>query len=135
MKETLIDTDIFSYFLKGNTDVVKQILKYLKHYPVLNISSITYYEILSGLEYKNAKEQINDFEKLMSRCKIISTDIDSIKISAKEYGKLRRKGITIGTSDLLIAGITLKNGYILATNNMKHFKHIDGLKLINWKKS
>jgi len=132
MKEILIDTDILSYYLSGNSNVVKKILDYLKHYPVLNLSSITYYEILSGLEYKNANRQIADFEKMLSKCKINHVDIKSIKLSAKEYGRLRRKGIIIGNSDLLIAGIALSNGFILATNNKNHFKNIDGLDLINW---
>jgi len=132
MKKTLIDTDIMSYYLSGNSNVVKKILKYLKHYPALNLCSITYYEILSGLEYKNANRQINDLEKMLSKCNIIDVDIESIKLSAKEYGRLRRKGITIGNSDLLIAGVAMSNRYILATNNVNHFKNIDGLELINW---
>lgn len=135
MKETLIDTDIFSYYMKGNPDVVKKVLEYSKYYPVLNLSSITYYEILGGLEHKNAKRQIKDFERLLSRCNIIHIDLESIRLSAKEYGKLRRKGITIGNSDLLIAGIALANGYILATNNTNHFQNIEELELNNWKEN
>ncbi len=57
----------------------------------------------------------------------------SIRLSAKAYGKLRREGITIGNSDLLIAGIALSKGYVLATNNTNHFQNIEGLELINWK--
>ena len=52
MQETLIDTDIISYYLKGNKKVITKVIEYLKEYPTLNISSITYFEILGGLEYK-----------------------------------------------------------------------------------
>ena len=54
MKETLLDTDILSYYLKGDTDVDKKVKEYLKKSPTLVISKITQYEILSGLEYKKA---------------------------------------------------------------------------------
>ncbi|MEL6866704.1 MAG: type II toxin-antitoxin system VapC family toxin [Bacteroidota bacterium] len=133
MKERLIDTDIFSYYLKGDREVVQKLLEYLKHFPLLNLSSITHYEILSGLYYKKATKQIETFQKLLTRCRIINIDADSIAFSAKEYGRLRRVGITISNSDLLIAGTAVKNDFILSTNNTKHFKHIKGLVLTNWK--
>jgi len=132
MREVLIDTDIFSYYLKGERTVVKQILAYTKHYPILNLSSITYYEILSGLEHKQAAKQIKVFEQVLTKCKIINIDKPSMKLSAIEYGRLKRNGITIGNSDLLIAGVALSHQLNLVTNNTRHFKHINGLNLLNW---
>ncbi len=61
MKEALIDTDILSYFLKGEIGVVKKMMAYLKEYPKLNISIVTKYEVLSGLEYKKTVKQIENF--------------------------------------------------------------------------
>jgi len=58
----------------------------------------------------------------------------SIRLSAEIFGSLRRKGISIGTSDILIAGQALENGWVLVTNNEKHFRHIEGLETANWKK-
>jgi predicted nucleic acid-binding protein len=46
---------------------------------------------------------------------------------------LRRQGITIGTSDLLIAGIAIEKNLQLITNNKKHFENIEGLEMDNWK--
>ena len=57
MNETIIDTDIISYYLRGDDSVIKNVLKYLNKYSTLNISSITYFEILSGLEYKKATKK------------------------------------------------------------------------------
>ena len=133
MRETLIDTDILSYYLKGNEKVIAKVIEYLKEFPTLNISSITYFEILGGLEYKKATRQIKEFENFSSNCRIFNVDQESIRLSAKEYGRLRRKGITIGNSDLLIAGIALKNKLVLITNNTNHFKQIKGIKVDNWK--
>jgi tRNA(fMet)-specific endonuclease VapC len=47
--------------------------------------------------------------------------------------ELRRNGITIGTSDILIAGIAIENGLTLVTNNEKHYQPVERLKLENWR--
>lgn len=51
MNRALIDTDILSYYLKGDIGVVKNFEKY---FDIVEISIITYYEIVSGLHAKNA---------------------------------------------------------------------------------
>jgi len=133
MKVTLIDTDILSYYLKGDLLVGKQVKHYLNHFSLLTISKITQYEILSGLEYKQAIRQIKQFEILLADFEILPLSGNTIRTAAIEYGKLKRKGITIGNSDILIAATALSNNMTLATNNVKHFKHIEDLQIINWK--
>lgn len=54
MNRVLIDTDILSYYFKGDELVVKNFEKYLQTYDLLEISILTYYEITSGLLAKNA---------------------------------------------------------------------------------
>lgn len=58
---------------------------------------------------------------------------NSKNIYAIEFGNLKRLVITIGNSDILIAATALSNNLTLATNNVKHFKHIKNLSIINWK--
>ena len=43
MKATLIDTDILSEFLRGNSKVVENADIYLKEFGILNLSIISYY--------------------------------------------------------------------------------------------
>ena len=133
MKEALIDTDILSYYLKGDENVIEKIVVYLSDFPTLNISFITYYEILKGLEYKKATKQISNFEDFINQCNLINIDKESIQQSAKIFGHLKSKGISIGTADLLIAGIALQNNFQLITNNTKHFADIENIDLANWK--
>ncbi|MBI5893407.1 MAG: type II toxin-antitoxin system VapC family toxin [Deltaproteobacteria bacterium] len=49
MKPALVDTDILSLFFRNNENVVSNFKAYLKEHEKINISIITYYEILSGL--------------------------------------------------------------------------------------
>jgi len=133
LEKALIDTDILSYFLNGDEKVTAMVQEYLVHYDKLLFSQITYFEILAGLEYKQASRQISKFELFASKCSILTLTENSLNVSAKVYGELRRKGIQIGTPDLLIAGIAIDRNLILITNNDKHYLPIDRLTLKNWK--
>jgi len=129
--EALVDTDILSFYFKGDEKVVEGFTTYLKEFDQITISIITYYEIIAGLKFKKADKQLSDFEDFVDNNTILHISEDSVKLSAEIYADLRHKGITIGTSDILIAGIALHNGLTLVTNNMKHYEAISGLLLAN----
>lgn len=105
---------------------------YLKEFPKITISEITYFEILAGLTFKRASKQIEEFESFISTCEILKLSILSLRTSANIYAELREKGIAIGTPDLLISGIALSNNLTLVTNNQKHYQPISGLTTANW---
>ncbi|HNV31125.1 MAG TPA: type II toxin-antitoxin system VapC family toxin [Cyclobacteriaceae bacterium] len=131
MTEALVDTDILSFYFKGDEKVVEGFTTYLKEFDQITISIITYYEIIAGLKFKKADKQLSDFEDFVDNNTILHISEDSVKLSAEIYADLRHKGITIGTSDILIAGIALHNGLTLVTNNMKRYEAISGLLLAN----
>lgn len=132
MKETLIDTDILSLFLRGNKNVKSKVEEYLNYYPTLNISILSYYEILSGLKHRDANKQLESFLKLCEAVSITPVTKESSNKSADIYAQLRKSGQIIDDVDILIAGICLENDYILATNNTRHFSRIGELEIDNW---
>ena len=134
MTESLVDTDILSFYFKGEQRVVDHFNEYLKEFDVINISIITYYEILGGLKFKKAERQIKEFEEFVNNNTIIHISEESAKISGDVYADLRQKGITIGTSDILIAGIAIENELTLITNNERHYDSVRELRIENWKK-
>lgn len=54
----------FIFLFKGDQKVVDKFHAYLRQFDVINISIITYYEILGGLKFKRAEKQINDLKSL-----------------------------------------------------------------------
>jgi tRNA(fMet)-specific endonuclease VapC len=48
MNKTLIDSDSLSFFLRGRPEVTARVGRYVAEHRQLNISVITYYEVLSG---------------------------------------------------------------------------------------
>ena len=134
MKPSLVDTDILSEFLKGNSKVISKVDEYLRKYGAINLSIITYYEILNGLLYKDARNQLSRFEQFVELNNVIPLTLQTTKIAAEIQADLRKKGTEIGHTDTLIAGIAIANEFQLVTNNTNHFNRIEKLELINWSK-
>lgn len=134
MRPALVDTDILSEFLRGTEIVVDNAKKYLENYDSINFSIITYYEILNGLLYKDARKQLKRFSEFAELNKILPLTLSATKQAAEIYANLRRKGQPIGHTDCLIAGIALTNNLQLVTNNIDHFKRVKGLEIVNWLK-
>ena len=135
MKIALIDTDILSMFFRGNKEVVAQFKKYLEQHDRVNISILTYYEILSGLIHKGATKQLELFHEFISQCDILAMTEESVSYSAKIYAEIRAKGKPVDDIDILIAGIAIEHCATLVTHNTRHFLRISGLTVEDWSES
>lgn len=133
MVASLVDTDILSYYFRQDSQIIRAVAKYLSRFDQLNISLVTYYEVIAGLKFKGSQQQLRLFEDFVRDHHVINVTRRSAIISGEIYASLRRKGIVIGTSDTLIAGIAIEHNLSLVTNNKRHFDLIDGLKIDNWK--
>jgi tRNA(fMet)-specific endonuclease VapC len=134
MKQSMLDTDILSEFLRGNPKVIAKVDEHLKEYGFISLSIITYYEILNGLLYKDARKQLSKFEAFVELNKVVPLTKRMAKIAANIQADLRKKGTEIGHTDTLIAGIAIANELQLVTNNTDHFIRIKGLEIANWAK-
>lgn len=132
MRPTLLDTDIVSNLVRRNPNVVQRAEEYGRLCGRLQFSVITYYEALNGLTYRDARQQMERFEAIVGLSDVVLVTAESAALSARIEADLRRKGLTIGHTDTLIAGVALANGLLLATNNTRHFERIAGLGLTNW---
>lgn len=134
MKPSMLDTDVLSEFLRGNPKVIAKVDEHLKEYGFISLSIITYYEILNGLLYKDARKQLTRFEEFVELNKVVPLTLRMAKAAAIIQADLRRKGTEIGHTDTLIAGISMTSEFQLVTNNSDHFKRIKGLDIANWTK-
>lgn len=107
MKQTLIDTDFLSMFFRNHPDVITCFSSYLARYKKVNISIITYYEILSGLKHRDAYKKITLFLEFVSKNKVIPLTEQSAAISAEIYAELRKDGEPLDDIDILISGTAI----------------------------
>lgn len=132
MRQAILDTDSVSYFFRGAPPVVEKVDHYLKGHGFINITVVTYYEVMNGLLYKDAKKQLARFEEFVRLNNVLPLTLKAATISAGFFAELRKMGKVIGHNDVLIAGIALEQDMVLITNNTSHFNRIDGLSLDNW---
>jgi tRNA(fMet)-specific endonuclease VapC len=112
--------------------VVEKLDKYLQEFGFVNISVVTYYEVLNGLYFKDAKSQLARFERFVELNQVLPLTDEIAKKAAEIYASLRKKGMTVGHNDMMIAGTAIVNNMTLVTNNTKHYEKIDDLEIDNW---
>lgn len=132
MKPAVLDTDTISYFFRNHPEVVEKLDKYLAEHGFVSISVVTYYEVLNGLYFKDAKGQLKKFEAFVALGDVLPLTDNIAKRCAQIYAELRKQGKTMGHNDILIAGTAIENDMILVTNNTKDFKDIPALEIDNW---
>jgi len=132
MNQALLDSDTLSFYFKGNPKVIQTIDGYLTAYGFVHISVITFYEILNGLLFKDARAQLQRFQQFVQLNQILPVNVVVAEVAAKIYADLRRSNQMIGHNDVLIGATAIENDLTLITNNINHFSRIPGLSLDNW---
>ena len=135
----LLDTDTLTHLHAGNTAVAER-LRTLDD-AIVGITLITKIELLrgridyvlkanAGTDLLRAQRLLERTEELLSQLLIISFDLKA----AEQFDRLRaiRSLGKVGRADLLIASIALSNRAVLVTRNLRHFKQIPGLIVVNW---
>jgi predicted nucleic acid-binding protein len=127
-----LDTNIISYMLRKDKRVCERYLEesYQGHECV--IPPVTYYEIKRGLLAANANARAREFDLLCNEFEVGVMSTQVWNEASRLYAVHRKRGQTLEDADLFIAAFCIINGYILVTNNTKHFKDIDGLRFTNW---
>ena len=127
-----LDTDILSYFLSGNPMVINKVNEAITYGHQIYLTCVNVYEVIKGLKYRGNNNKEQDFHKFLTNVTVSYLEDAAIQKAADIYAILRKKGVTIGDADILIASIVIANGGKFITNNAKHYQHIDGLIMENW---
>ena len=117
-----LDTDVSIEILK-NTDKASRLLDLTKDSEVC-ITSISVFELLLR------ETNLDAIEKLLLRTAILDFSELSARKAAEIFKDLKGKGQIIPLRDLLIASIAVANNCTLATLNIKDFKNVKDLKLL-----
>jgi tRNA(fMet)-specific endonuclease VapC len=132
MNPSILDTDMLMPLFKGAPSVVQRAQQHRDLFGHLNLTIITYYEVMKGHEYVKACQRQVVFDEFCRLNNVIFLDQAACRKAAQVYANLRRRGNLIPDADILIAGIALAGDYVLVTQNVKHFERIAGLKVENW---
>ena len=133
MKKYVLDSNIISYILKKDKEVIKKFRQANDNGDESIIPAIVFYEITRGLLSVGATTKMNDFSDLCDEFGIAEISLTVWREAAKIYSVLKKRGTLIEDADIFIAAFCIVNDCVLVTNNIRHFKVVDGLNFVNWK--
>jgi tRNA(fMet)-specific endonuclease VapC len=135
----ILDTDTLTHLHAGNQKIQERLQACED--PDVCTTVITKIEILRGRmdfvlkadskeNLLRAQQLLTRTEELLEQIFVVTIDVDAAVI----FGQLRANSSLrkIGRADLLIASITLASRATLVTRNVKHFKQISNLNVVNW---
>lgn len=128
----MLDTNICIYAIKRKPlQVFEHIKENLEN--GLCISSITLAELEHGIAKSNYPQKNRaSLARFLTILNVLPFD----EAAAREYGQicsyLQKKGMPIGTMDMLIAGHARSLSCTIVTNNVREFERVANLKIENW---
>ncbi|HVC97950.1 MAG TPA: type II toxin-antitoxin system VapC family toxin [Pirellulales bacterium] len=126
----LLDTDTCSAHMRRPAKLAHRFIQYTGQ---LAISTVTLAELYAGA-YKHSQTNrlLGLIADLLQEVQVV--DFDSV--CAEKFGQVRgtllQKGITVPTTDLMIAAAALVQNLTLVTHNVADFQRIPGLRLDDW---
>ena len=127
----LLDTDTVIYILKGHPAVEQNLQE--RPYDPVKLCVITLMELYYGA-YKSQKVTANlaRIRTLENSLEILPVGQEVVEIYGLEKAKLERRGTPLEDLDLILGCCALAHNLTLVTNNVRHFKKIEGLRVVNW---
>lgn len=128
MKRMLIDTNIYSFAMRGDPQVIEM----LQLAEEIGVSAITIGELLSGFKGGHRETEIrHELERFLDapRVALYCVNEDTAGFYAAILSELRTPGRPIPTNDLWIAAVARQHGLRLYTQD-RHFACVPGLLLV-----
>jgi predicted nucleic acid-binding protein len=127
-----LDTNIVSYFLKGDPTIVARIRLENNNGNQFIIPPMVYFEIQNWLLKNNSKSKMTVFKKMYSTGGIGVIDKTVLDIASTVKLKMQQQGKGISDDDLFIAAYCIRHNLPLVTNNTRHFMNIENMRILNW---
>lgn len=127
----LLDTDTCIYWLRNRQSVREKVREV--GWNQITICVITVAELYYGAYNSNrVTENLARAEFFIQNLSVLPLNDTALRRFGELKAELRRIGQPIADFDLLIASVALAAGYILGTNNTRHYERITGIQLENW---
>jgi tRNA(fMet)-specific endonuclease VapC len=127
MKCALLDTDACIEIIRGNDAPIRAFPDF-----TFAISSITQFEILSGLKGRKGSKVEKRAMAFLDLSDIRGFCESAARASAKICLDLETRGQPIGAYDLLLAGQAKALELPLITGNEREFNRVPGLTVLTW---
>jgi tRNA(fMet)-specific endonuclease VapC len=128
---SMLDTNLCVRALRDRPTYIKDRL--VREADTLCISTIVLYELFVGAERSARPEyQRQAVEDFKAKLEVFQFDEAASRHAANIRAELTKRGMLIGSNDLLIAGHARSLGLKLITGNLGEFSRVDGLRCEDW---
>lgn len=129
---SLIDTSVLVAAERGQIDLEALLRKYPNEEWAL--AAISAAELLHGVLRAPAgalrSRRAAYVEEKLARFPIVSFELEAARVFARLWARLAGEGITIADRDLMIASTAVAYGFRVATRDLRSFRRIPGLTVI-----
>ena len=132
MNVFVLDSNILSFYLRQNQQVIKKVQDVFTAGDEVLISPIAYYEVKRGLLAVKAEKRLMEFAALSKVLGVGQLDNSLLDSAADIYRELKEKKLTIEDADILTAAFCKNHDFTLVTHNIRHFEAISGLSYCDW---
>ncbi|MFN3740321.1 MAG: PIN domain-containing protein [Thermodesulfovibrionales bacterium] len=123
----LADTSVWIEFFKSDSEIGDQLEALLKGNSVWTCG-ITIFELLQGVKSDSEKKTILE---ILSALPYVEMSLKIWHKAAEISVSLKKKGLTLPLSDILIASIAIENNLSIFTLD-KHFALVPGVRLLHF---
>ena len=128
----MLDTNICIYIIKNRPEQVRDRLAALASGDVC-ISSVTLAELATGVEKsRDVERNRTALHLFLAPLKVLDFDDHAALAYGKIRADLEKRGMPIGSMDMLIAAHAVSSRCVLVTNNEREFQRIQDLTIENW---
>jgi len=128
---SLIDSSVFVDVERGRADLGALLEEQGDR--GIAMAAITAAELLHGVHRLRASRRRTRaeavVETLLSAIPVIAFDLVCARAHARLGAELARRGITVGTHDLMIGATALARGFSVVTRDRRSFRRIPGLEV------
>ncbi len=126
----LLDTNIISAHFRRPGGLAHRFIQYLGR---LHVPTIVLAELYTWAHRRpDPTPLLTLIAELVQEVTVLPFDSDAAVRFGQVRGPLMRQGISVNTTDLMIAAIALVHNLTLVTNNTADFRNIPGLRLMDW---
>ena len=127
MDAILLDTDVFSFLMKG-TDTRAELYKPHVKGKTIALAFVTVGELFAWGVRKNwGAKKLADLEQRIKTAVVVPYDLELCRQFGRVKAELMKAGSPVPANDLWIAACALRHSIPLLTHNARHFQLIPAL--------
>ena len=126
----LLDTDICSAHMRRPAQLAHRFIQYGGQ---LSLASVNLAELYAGAyRHSQATRLLALISDLLQELEVIDFDAACARKFGEVRGSLLQQGLSVPTTDLMIASTALVHDLTLVTHNTADYRHIPGLRVDDW---